>query len=140
MLHETDQNLDRTEHTLKGMKSIWGGINNYFKKAPERQQYQKRKDVDKINVNNKMMRMDKERAMKSKCSKKVKLGGSQQQDEEFNDKLDELHKSVQRMRLMAQNMNRELDDQGDLLDNIDDKMSRVDGRIHKQNNDMRKIR
>merc|ERR1711971_275949 len=76
MLHETDQNLDRTEHTLKGMKSIWGGIGNYFKKAPERQPYEKRKtNVEKINVKNKMMEFEKQKAQRGyhKKDNKVKL-------------------------------------------------------------------
>ena len=143
MLHETDQNLDRTEHTLKGMKSIWGGMSNYFKKAPERQAYQKRNDIDKVNVKNKMMELERQRQQRGYGkyqSKNVSLGGSKEQDVEFNDKLDDLHKSVQRMRLMAQNMNRELEDQDGLLTNIDDKMSKVDERIHKQNHTMNKIR
>eukprot|EP00483_Globobulimina_turgida_P004007 UN04015 len=150
MLHETDQNLDRTEFTLKGMKSVWGGIGNYFKKAPERQAYEKRKPVDKMNVNRKMMEWEKEKekaqrgysknSKTSKKSKQVKLGGGKEEDDEFNDKLDELHKSVQRMKLMAQNMNNELDDQGGLLENIDDKMSKVDARIGKQNYTMKRIR
>ena len=146
MLHETDQHLDRTEHTLKGMKSIWGGFRNYFKKAPERKPYQKSepKSESKGHINNKIMQMEKNRAQNgngyNSQSSKVKLGGSHKEDEEFNEKLDELHQSVKRMKVIAQNMNQELDDQDGLLDHIDDKMEKVDERINKQNFTMKRIR
>merc|ERR1711920_964626 len=110
---------------------------NYFKKAPERTPYQKPEAKSKGNnahVGNKMMQIEKNQVQNGYSSKsKVKLGGSHEEDEEFNEKLDELHMSVKRMKLMAQNMNQELDDQDGLLDNIDDKMTKVDDRIHKQN-------
>ena len=149
MLHETDQHLDRTEHTLKGMKSIWGGFRNYFKKAPERKPYQKPepKSKSEVHINNKMMHMEKKRVQNANGynsqigkSNGVKLGGSHEEDEEFNEKLDELHQSVKRMKVIAQNMNQELDDQDGLLDHIDDKMEKVDERINKQNFTMKRIR
>eukprot|EP01084_Bolivina_argentea_P172992 299636_1 len=134
MLHETDQNLDRTEHTLKGMKSIWGGIGNWFVKPPEAQQYQKRvsapkyRDDDDNNNNKKNSKMNGYQKQQQKyvdnkygIKNRPKMGDDQS-DDEFNDKLDELHKSVKRMKMMAQNINYELEDQGDLLDNIDDNM------------------
>ena len=40
------------------------------------------------------------------------------------------------IKVYTKNINRELDDQGDLLDNIDDKMTRVNTRVHKQNRTM----
>jgi len=145
MLHETDQNLDRTEHTLKGMKSLWGGIGNYFKRAPEKKPYRGRESNGRQrgNARNKGMALERERAERKSDgghSAKVSIGGTQAEDEEFNDKLDELHQSVQRMRMMAENMNRELDDQNQLIGGIDDKMERVNGRIDKQNYTMKRIR
>ena len=153
MLHETDQNLDRTEHTLKGMKSIWGGIGNYFKRAPEKKVYTKRESgASRRSAQSKGIAMERERAERkgvhheqhSVPSKsglaKVSMGGTAKEDEEFNDKLDDLHQSVQRMRMMAENMNRELDDQNQLIGDIDNKMDRVKGRIDRQNYTMKRIR
>jgi len=145
MLHETDQNLDRTEHTLKGMKSLWGGIGNYFKRAPEKKPYRGRESNGRQrgNARNKGVALERERAERKSDgghSAKVSIGGTPAEDEEFNDKLDELHQSVQRMRMMAENMNRELDDQNQLIGGIDDKMERVNGRIDKQNYTMKRIR
>ena len=150
MLHETDQNLDRTEHTLKGMKSIWGGIGNYFKRAPEKKPYSKRDSGGtRRSAQSKGMAMERERAERKRRDigddggsslGKVSMGGTKEEDEEFNDKLDELHLSVQRMRMMAENMNKELDDQSHLIGGIDDKMDRVKGRIDKQNYTMKRIR
>eukprot|EP00485_Elphidium_margaritaceum_P011283 CAMPEP_0202705164 /NCGR_PEP_ID=MMETSP1385-20130828/17750_1 /ASSEMBLY_ACC=CAM_ASM_000861 /TAXON_ID=933848 /ORGANISM="Elphidium margaritaceum" /LENGTH=395 /DNA_ID=CAMNT_0049363341 /DNA_START=36 /DNA_END=1223 /DNA_ORIENTATION=+ len=142
MLHETDENLDRTEHTLQGMKSIWGGIRNVlFKKPPPKKTY-----IDPLSTVSAVKRETSSTSgMQSGTAKlstgsKVSLGGSEKDDHEFNSKLDELHDSVKRMRVMAETMNEELDDQNVLLTHIDDKMDPMAQRIRKQNQTMKRIR
>ena len=139
-LHEIDQDLDKTEGILDGMKS-WGGmIKRKFKKNkdPPRDAYQ-------APVSNKSTFERREKEKMKNMNSKDNDGGmvtqisAYEHDNIQDQKLDELLKNVKQLNATANDINIELDEQDAIIDSISDKMDRVNPRLQQQNNTMHKI-
>lgn len=137
MLHETNEDLDQTQHTITGMKSIFGAIGNFFTKAPKTKVY--KKPAGKPSKTQTMVKHQ-QRNINNNNNSVVYDGKRDVIDDEFHEKLDILHSSVKRMKLMAEGVNDELESQDVILKSIDSKMDVVDTKLKSQNRQMRKIR
>ena len=146
MLHEIDQDLDKTDGILTGMKS-WGGmIRKKFKK-------QKGSDHDAyaapVSAQSTFDRRKKEQ-------KEDGLGGTSgnaygqdlassmgmvenEADQIQNAKLDELLGNVKQMRQIGDDINNELDEHNQMIDAISQKMDKVQPKMEAQNLTMKKL-
>ena len=149
MLDETDENLNQTQHTLNGMKSIFGQVSNWFKKTP---QHSKRNSNSNNNNNsNNKNGNDKEKndsnfnkvrtqaMVNARISQRMENNESKNVNKDDDVKLDELLASVKRMGVMADEINNELSNQSQLIDRIDGKMEVVDQKMKNQTVTMRRI-
>eukprot|EP00490_Sorites_sp_Unknown_P023569 CAMPEP_0114671148 /NCGR_PEP_ID=MMETSP0191-20121206/40669_1 /TAXON_ID=126664 /ORGANISM="Sorites sp." /LENGTH=163 /DNA_ID=CAMNT_0001930303 /DNA_START=338 /DNA_END=829 /DNA_ORIENTATION=- len=146
MLHETDQTLKQTKHTLNGMESIYGGLKNWLFKKPPKVEAYKGTNINNNNNNNDTggnIKVHKRKNAKKNNpfdnyvqSSDVK---NNNEDQEHNEQLDQILKSVNRLNVMAKEMNNELANQDELLDSIDDRMGNVDHRLQNQSRQMNRI-
>ena len=60
-------------------------------------------------------------------------------DDRLNKNLDEMGMGLGRLKAMAQDLNQELEEHNDIIDRLDDKTSKTNWRVEKQNKDMNKL-
>ena len=138
-LHEIDQDLDKTEGILDGMKS-WGGmIKRKFKKKDQP------KDAYQAPVANKSTfeRNKYKRSYDDENENNNNNGNKQlsqyEADNVQDEKLDELLKNMKQLNATANDINNELDEQDVIIDAISDKMDKVAPRMQQQVTTMKKI-
>merc|ERR1712228_942604 len=131
-LHEIDSKLDKTEHTLNGMKSIGGMIKNKLKKNSKKDVY----TPPNGNESTFERTQNENISTPSYASESVSI---HEADNVQNDKLDELLKNVKRINQTANDINNELDEQDEIIKSISDKMDKVNPRLQQQSNTMKKI-
>eukprot|EP00485_Elphidium_margaritaceum_P009071 CAMPEP_0202686624 /NCGR_PEP_ID=MMETSP1385-20130828/2373_1 /ASSEMBLY_ACC=CAM_ASM_000861 /TAXON_ID=933848 /ORGANISM="Elphidium margaritaceum" /LENGTH=489 /DNA_ID=CAMNT_0049341239 /DNA_START=24 /DNA_END=1493 /DNA_ORIENTATION=+ len=141
-LHEIDQDLDKTDGILDGMKSWSGMIKRKLKKnkTPTRQEYE-------APVSNESTFERKHKQQNghgtSTASSAYDQATSENNENEYeqrqDQKLDELLKGVKALNQTATDINEELEDQDVLLDSIDKKFDKVQPKMQQQNKVMHKM-
>eukprot|EP00490_Sorites_sp_Unknown_P026937 CAMPEP_0114655998 /NCGR_PEP_ID=MMETSP0191-20121206/11702_1 /TAXON_ID=126664 /ORGANISM="Sorites sp." /LENGTH=330 /DNA_ID=CAMNT_0001872369 /DNA_START=3143 /DNA_END=4135 /DNA_ORIENTATION=+ len=135
-LHEIEQDLDQTNDTLKGMKSLKGAFLKKFRKPV------KRKDYKSPVTNNKSVVMrndDNQNAGKivvNKSQKQINKGPVNDEDQ----KLDDILAGIKRIKAVTEDINQELDEQNPILDSIGNRMDVVQDKMAYQTKTMNSIK
>lgn len=162
-LTDINSTLKQSERHLQGIKSVFGGIRNYFKggpaaagvpgAAPMTAGASSRLStsasagiaVDSAISQANDIRGDPSRHPGLRVQGREE-GGPPRHATTTDDvnaaldrNLDEISNGLSRLKGLAQGLNSELEEQNDLLDNIDDQAARAGLKINQQNKDMNKI-
>ena len=127
--------MNKTEHTLNGMKSIGGMIRNKFKKKKKKDEY-KAPNGNKSTFERNKSSKNEIIATSNSVSQPV---SAYEADHVQNAKLDELLNNVKRINATANDINNELDEQDEIIKNISNKMDKINPRLQQQSNTMKKI-
>lgn len=166
-LDDINSTLKTSERHLQGIKSVFGGIKNYFSSRnasaaapPGGNSTQAHPSVPQngnIGSNipsntsyksNHLNDFEDENArldeLRSQNHPGLRTQGPQAKntkgvDEMLDDNLDEMSLGLGRLKGLAMNLNDELEDHNSILDRIDDKTANADWRVKKQNKDMDKL-
>lgn len=142
-LDETEDNLDKSKHILRGMKSLGSKFMNMFrkkpkeKKRPEETEAEREADERIAHLKSERDRSQKKRFMAS-SSPTDQTGAGVLQNKE-DEQLDQLHQMLKNLGRHAEDMNEELDLQAHMLTEMDDKMTRVDMKTQQNNQTLGKM-
>ena len=147
-LDDINSTLRQSERHLNGMKSIFGGIRNYFANkgntaaaanaatAPVASSpYQQ--------TNSQQQPQQPQPSSQSHPGMRVRgfdtmeAGGNA--DAVLDRNLEEMSMGLGRLKGLAENLNKELDEHNDIIDRLDDKTSSTNIRVERQNRDMSKL-
>lgn len=162
-LDDINSTLNRSERHLQGIKSIFGGIRNYFSgrgapppaggttsasagNLPALSQAgggsSKGVGLTTTDSDSRLdaMRQANHPGLRNRglAEDGARLTGSGV-DEILDRNLDEMSMGLSRLKGLAQNLNTELEDHNDILDRLDHKTSSTQWRVEKQNKDMSKL-
>ncbi|TRY63241.1 hypothetical protein TCAL_00375 [Tigriopus californicus] len=164
-LDDINSTLNRSERHLQGIKSIFGGIRNYFsgRGAPPPAgaggssgsastgnlsamgQIGGGAKAVGLSTTDSDSRLDSMRQSNHPglrnnrgLTEDSRMAGSGV-DEILDRNLDEMSMGLSRLKGLAQNLNTELEDHNDILDRLDHKTSSTQWRVEKQNKDMSKL-
>lgn len=173
-LDDINSTLTVSERHLQGIKSVFGGIRNYFASrnsaaatvvagasSSSANANVKPGGTDQINISSKMLppptssRSEpafanrgwgednhpglRTRGMVEENGVRGANNSSADVDRALDLNLDEMSVGLSRLKGLAQNLNRELDEHNDIIDRLDHKTSNADWRIQKQNKDMDRL-
>jgi len=154
-LTDINSTLKQSERHLQGIKSVFGGIRNYFKGGPP---------ATAATPVSGMSSARPESAQAPESIPPLASSSSQQHpglrvqgrtedgsgpprypttthdvNAALDRNLDEISNGLSRLKGLAQGLNTELEEQNDILDNIDDQAAKAGIKIQSQNKDMNKI-
>ena len=158
-LDDINSTLKQSERHLQGIKSVFGGIRNYFSGRGAAQAAQGGGATGGGGVIAKPMAssasghdfVDTQRAddmrkdahpgmrMRGLHEQPQARGGGSSVDDVLDQNLEEMSMGLSRLKGLAQNLNTELEEHNEIIDRLDHKTSNTQWRVDKQNKDMNKI-
>lgn len=155
-LDEINSNLRFSQKHINGIKSVFGGLKNYWsgsgtkdisnKSSPSNSKTETKLEVDNqklpspISPDERYKTHPINRLRNDDDVDQLQMQKPQRSmDEQLNSNLDVIAGSVSRLKFMALDLGQEIESSNDLLDEISDKMEKADGRISKQNKEMNKL-
>lgn len=159
-LDDINSTLNRSERHLQGIKSVFGGIRNYFAGRGAAQPagvaggsagaIQQPSSTGSSSAGGAVpdsgpsdpLRHSQHPGLRSRGlgdDAGAGLDGLDSVDDRLNKNLDDMGLGLGRLKAMAQDLNQELGDHNDLIDRLDHKTSNTNWRVEKQNKDMNKL-
>jgi len=164
-LTDINSTLKQSERHLQGIKSVFGGIRNYFKGGPAAAGGAPGSGMGPgsgamvagsgtasaagaalSRVNDAARSADSSQHPGLRVQGRAGDGGpprynttTDEVNAALDRNLDEISSGLSRLKGLAQGLNTELEEQNDLLDNIDDQAAKAGLKINQQNKDMNKI-
>jgi len=161
-LDDINSTLKTSERHLQGIKSVFGGIKNYFssrnassnntgaaniQEAPNgniNSNIASRTSYNSNNQNGHEDESDRLDDTRSQNHPSLRTRGLHENatktvDEVLDSNLDEMSLGLGRLKGLALNLNEELEEHNSILDRLDDKSANADWRVKKQNKDMDKL-
>eukprot|EP00095_Tigriopus_kingsejongensis_P006249 snap_masked-scaffold1159_size58420-processed-gene-0.10 protein:Tk06249 transcript:snap_masked-scaffold1159_size58420-processed-gene-0.10-mRNA-1 annotation:"synaptosomal-associated protein 29-like" len=154
-LDDINSTLNRSERHLQGIKSIFGGIRNYFggrgvpppgtaSASTGNLAALKGGGHGGLTTTESDSRLDHLRqgshpGLRARGLDESRAIGGGNVNDVLDQNLDEMSMGLSRLKGLAQNLNEELDEHTDILDRLDHKTSNTQWRVDKQNKDMNKI-
>ena len=156
-LNDINSTLKQSERHLQGIKSVFGGIRNYFRggnapaagarPATASNSASASSAAAEMAVDSSMNRLD---GMRESSHPGLRVQGrmegqasyrstSDEVNAALDRNLDEMSMGLSRLKGLAQNLNSELEDQNDLIDRIDNSAAIAGLKINRQNKDMDKL-
>ncbi|XP_075889391.1 synaptosomal-associated protein 29 [Nelusetta ayraudi] len=166
MLDNMDQNLNTSQRHINGIKSVWGGLVNYFKGKPEakpqpepqKEAYlasdklqsamsSSREQEDKYQASHPNLRkldtgafgaasMDDNSSRQNGYSQNKHL---KQANKVLDNNLDEMCSGLSRLKSLGLGLQSEIESQDDSIDALLNKTDKMDSRIHNTNQQMKKL-
>ena len=147
-LDDINSTLRNSERHLNGIKSIFGGIRNYFAGGPTTQastsaprpppsatasslDYPLPQASVSSHPGMRIRGLDVAHESSSSATSAV--------DAILDRNLDEMSMGLGRLKGLAENLNRELEEHNEIIDRLDDKTSSTNLRVERQNRDMNKL-
>jgi hypothetical protein len=166
MLAESHDDIRSTDHILKGMRSTWYRMGNWFRKPPEPQT--RDKQIERMAVvhaadpasngrvpdaaNSSVKKCGKSTAARKwSCDERLEVRETvgfredpilervEQIRAKQDEQLEALSGAVRNLRVLATDMNEELELHDELLDEIDGQTSELNDKIREQNRTMRRM-
>ncbi|CAF1536564.1 unnamed protein product, partial [Adineta ricciae] len=148
--HTIDSNLVEAQKNLNKLGSIFGGIKNYFQppkpsipKSTSQPQLTSAEKKKLAATHNAAAAAINTRPTDLRSDTDTYFGKSRSamddMERETEDGLRDIHQGVNRLKLLAMQMNQELEGQKPLIEDITQHVTIIEGNVKKKNSDMRKL-
>ncbi len=147
-LDDINSTLRNSERHLNGIKSIFGGIRNYFaggstaqmsNSAPRPPPATTSASSLDYSLPPPQVSASSHPGMRIRGLDVAQESSSSAVDAVLDRNLDEMSMGLGRLKGLAENLNRELDEHNEIIDRLDDKTSTTNLRVERQNRDMNKL-
>ncbi|XP_078698034.1 synaptosomal-associated protein 29-like [Branchiostoma floridae x Branchiostoma belcheri] len=152
-LDKINKDLDVSQRHITSIKSMWGGVINFFKKKPQEpppvaaEQETKVQGAPKLRQameasQNQPRPAGEHPAMQLRDESRYAHGTSQsfqKWNAEFEDNLDDMSTGLGTLKSLAMGLNDEITEQNAMLDRLGDKTDKSELRIHGTNKEMRNM-
>uniref|UniRef100_A0A8C5GKP1 Synaptosomal-associated protein 29 n=1 Tax=Gouania willdenowi TaxID=441366 RepID=A0A8C5GKP1_GOUWI len=157
MLDNIDQNMNISQRHITSIKSVWGGIVNYFKKTPET----KPPPLQSAPTKRLQSAMSSSKSNEDKYQashpnlRKLDTGGKsfssrqngysqnrhlQEAHLTLDKNLDDMSDGLSRLKNLGLGLQSEIDDQDDSIDSLMNKVDKMDVKISKTNQQMKNLK